>query len=159
MRILVRASRPRLPVSTAAAGVLLSMTAAVSLAGGAFVASQIVGELAAGVVVAFYEATVGLVLLAALYAPDLRRIGRVSRAGLGWSLLVGVGLAIGIGSFYPALGQAPLSVVAPITGAAPLVSYAFILVFLRGQERLTRGTVLGAALVVGGVVLIGVTNT
>ena len=40
-----------------------------------------------------------------------------------------------------------------------VVGVIAVLLVLRGQERITRRAVMGAAMVVGGVVVIGVSNT
>ena len=73
-------------------------------------------------------------------------------------LAAGVLFALATSSFYTALTRIDFSVAAPIVGAVPLASYLFVLIVLRGYERLTPRVVLGAALVVAGVGLIGVAN-
>ena len=139
----------------APAGISLAVIAALSFATTGFIASQVAGEMAPGPVLAFYEALFGLCFVLGVYG---RAVRRVSRASVPWLVATGLALATGFGGFYTALALVDLSVVAPIAGAVPLVSYAAVLVLLRGSERLTPQAVAGAALVVGGVVLISIVN-
>ncbi|MYK35679.1 MAG: DMT family transporter [Chloroflexi bacterium] len=108
--------------------------------------------------VASYEALFGLALTLGIRARGLRSGRSPVGSGLGWMLGAGVLFALASGSFYTALARLDYSVAAPITGAVPLVSYVFVLLLLRGYERLTLRVVFGATLVVAGVGLIGVAN-
>jgi drug/metabolite transporter (DMT)-like permease len=148
------ASLRRLTVG-APAGIALAAIAALSFATTGFIASQLAGDTAPGPVLAFYEALFGLCFVVGVYG---RTVRGVSRASVPWLIATGLALATGFGGFYTALAHVDLSVVAPIAGAVPLVSYAAVLVLLRGAERLTPRAVAGAALVVGGVVLISIVN-
>ncbi|MEK9658783.1 MAG: EamA family transporter [Chloroflexota bacterium] len=144
----------RITTSTPA-GIALAVIAACSFSTTGFIASQLAGETAPGQVIAFYEAAFGLCFVLGVYGRSVRG---VSRASAPWLIATGLALATGFGGFYTALAQVDLSVVAPIAGAVPLVTYGAVLVLLRGTERLTPRTVAGAALVVGGVVLISIVN-
>lgn len=53
-----------------------------------------------------------------------------------------------------ALSLLPVVVVAPISSAYPLVTVLLVRIFLQGQEQVNRRAVLGAVLVVAGVVLV-----
>ena len=155
----VRLPWTRLHLRPVTVGILLTVVASVSFSVAGFTASQIVGDLAPGLIVAFYEAVLGVAIVSALNVSSLRGVRRLPRVAVPWILLSGAGLAMGVGSFYTALLHAPLSVAAPIVGMVPLVSYTFVLLVLRGEERITRRALVGAAMVVGGVVVIGVNNT
>ncbi len=150
------AVRSRTPAVTL--GIVLAALAAVSFATAGFIAKQLVDDGTPGVVVAFYEVTFGLLFLTAAHARSLRSGLRIERGALRWAVIAGIGFALATASFYSALARIDYSVGAPIAGAVPLVSYVFVLLVLRGTERLTVRSVLGATLVVGGVGLIGATS-
>lgn len=143
--------------STVTVGIAFAVAAAASLATAGFIANELVDEGTPGVVVAFYETVFGLAYVTAAYARRLRgsRLG-FERGAVVWVFIAGFSLALGVGSFYTALGRIDYSVGAPIVGAAPLVSYLGVLIFLRGHERITPRMLLGAAMVVAGVGMIGV---
>ena len=143
--------------STATLGIVFAALAAASFATAGFIAKQLVDDGTPGVVVAFYELVWGLTFLLAARARNLRSGLRLDRSALRWVVLAGIGFALATASFYTALARIDFSVGAPIVGAVPLVSYAFVLLVLRGTERLTVRSVLGATLVAGGVGLIGAT--
>ncbi len=155
----VRLPWTRLNLRPVTLGILLTVVASVSFSVAGFTASQIVGDLAPGLIVAFYEATLGIVLVSTLNVRSVRGVLALPRVAVPWILLAGGGLAMGVGSFYTALLHAPLSVAAPIVGMVPLVSYAFVLLVLRGHERITSRALVGAGMVVAGVVVIAVNNT
>ena len=160
------AAPPRsLLMPRAIAGIVLALLAALSYAAAGFIASQLVGEYAGGTGIALLESVFGLVFVLALHLGTRRRGTSSPAAGslwkgmpLVWLVLAATFSAMGVGAFYSALTYEGLSVVAPVAGFVPLVSYAFILVLMRGEERLTGRVIVGALLVVIGVVLIGLTN-
>ena len=137
---------------------MFAALAAASLSTAGFIAKQLVDDGTPGVVVAFYEVSFGLMFLTVAQARGLRSGLRLERDALRWVVLAGTGFALATASFYTALATIDYSVGAPIIGAVPLVSYAFVLLILRGHERLTARSVLGATLVVAGVALIGATS-
>ena len=139
-------------------GIVLAALAAASFATAGVIAKQLVDDGTPGVVVAFYEVAFGLIFLVTARAGSLRSGLRLERSVLRWVVLAGIGFALATASFYTALASIDFSVGAPIVGAVPLVSYAFVLLVLRGTERLTVRSVLDASLVVGGVGLIGAAN-
>ena len=139
-------------------GIVFAALAAASLSTAGFIAKQLVDDGTPGMVVAFYEVAFGLLFLTAARARSLRSGLRLERGVLRWIAIAGICFALATASFYTALARIDFSVGAPIVGAVPLVSYAFVLLVLRGHERLTARSVLGATLVVGGVILIGAAN-
>ena len=139
-------------------GIMAAIGVAASFGASGYVASRLVNDFAPALVVLTYEVLFGLVYISLFRFRELAGVRQVTPAGLRWALLAGVGVAFGIGSYYTALSRAPLSVAAPVVGAAPLAAYAFVFIVLRGSERITRRALLGAAMVVSGVVLIGVYN-
>lgn len=61
---------------------------------------------------------------------------------------------LGFGSNTFALSQLPVVVVAPISSTYPLITVFLVRVFLRHSEVITRRTVIGAALIVLGVICV-----
>jgi DME family drug/metabolite transporter len=81
--------------------------------------------------------------------------------GRGTIYFVGAGVAENLSVFLVlvALGLGEVSVVAPLAGTAPLFVLPFTSVFLKGVETLTGRIVIGAMLIVLGVVLLTVKVT
>lgn len=69
---------------------------------------------------------------------------------LGGTLLASLGFL----AMFAALEAGPVSVVDPIVAAAPLLTVAFAMVFLRDLERVTARLVVGVVLVVAGIVFV-----
>ena len=139
-------------------GLVFATLAMLSFAVGGLLANHLVDRGASPLVVAFYEALFGLAFVFGIRVRGLRSGQRPAASALGWMLAAGVLFALATGSFYTALARLDFSVAAPIIGAVPLASYVFVLIVLRGYERLTPRAVFGATLVVAGVGLIGVSN-
>ena len=149
-------------------GLVFATLAMLSFVMAGLLANHLVDRGASPVVVAFYEALFGLSFTLGINFRAFPRKGLkksipgpgrpLAASTLAWMLTAGVLFALATGSFYTALSRIDFSVAAPLTGAVPLVSYLFVLIMLRGHERLTPRVVLGAALVVAGVGLIGAAN-
>ena len=139
-------------------GLVFAVLAMLSFVTGGLLANHLVDGGYSPVVVAFYEALFGLAFTLAIRLRGLRSGYPRARSGWGWMLAAGALFALATGSFYTSLDRLDYSVAAPIVGAVPLASYLFVLIVLRGYERLTPRVVFGAALVVAGVGLIGVAN-
>ena len=74
-----------------------------------------------------YVALVGLPM--ALAVSLVGDTEQVTRADVGWSVLAGISVALGIGLFYVGMGRGLISVVAPVaavTGAVIPVVYALV---------------------------------
>jgi uncharacterized membrane protein len=76
--------------------------------------------------------------------------------GRSLAYLIGAGITENLGVFLTivALGHGAVSVVTPLTAAAPLFVLFFTPIFLRGVEALTTRVVVGTLLIVAGVCLI-----
>ena len=74
--------------------------------------------------------------------------------------LIGAGVAENLGVFLTivALGHGAVSVVTPLTAAAPIFVLGFTPIFLRGVEVLTPRVVAGTILIVAGICLITATR-
>jgi drug/metabolite transporter, DME family len=66
----------------------------------------------------------------------------------------GVAVSVAMVAVYYALDLGKVVVVIPISSTGPLFSLIFTVLFLRGVERVTLKIVLGAALIVSGVILL-----
>jgi drug/metabolite transporter (DMT)-like permease len=76
------------------------------------------------------------------------------QAAFGLFILSGVLQAIGFLALTVGLSGGDVSVVYPVTASAPLFTLFFTAILLRGTERLTLPIVVGAVLVVAGVVIL-----
>lgn len=104
--------------------------------------------------VALNEGAALLVLLG--YAIVARR-GDIQRAPLrtyGYFAASGTITAVALFSLYAALDRGTVVIVDPISATAPLFTTLFAGVLLSDLERVTRGVVVGAALVVAGAIII-----
>ena len=139
-------------------GIFLTILAGFSFAFTGFIANNLVDNGRPGIIVGFYECLFGLILVLGVNIRQIPGRPRTTRLALFWIALAAVGFATAFGSFYTALSRIDYSVGAPILGAVPLVSYVVVLFVLRGQERITFRSLLGALLVVIGVGIIGTTS-
>ena len=78
------------------------------------------------------------------------------RRGLYYFLLAGVAGALGLVANYFALSVAPVVLVSPIVSINPLISITWVWLFMQRSERVTIRVLVGALLVLAGVVLITV---
>ena len=100
--------------------------------------------------------TAALVALVAFVLATGRREAVLGAPRATYAYFVGSGLvtAVALLSLFEALDRGPVAVVDPLTGTAPLFTTVFAAVLLRDLERVTRGVVAGAVLVVAGAALI-----
>ena len=68
----------------------------------------------------------------------------------------GINNTLAVGCFYTALQMSLAIIVVPLTSVFPLVTIALSYLFLREGEGLNRRMVLGALLIVGGVILLNI---
>ena len=98
--------------------------------------------------------TFGLLVLAVIFAPDVRRDKGTRKRAWVWAALGGLAAGSGITLMFLAISNAPVVVVAPILAMNPLTAILFSQIFLRGMERITWRVLIGALLVVAGVIII-----
>ncbi len=99
----------------------------------------------------------GLLVMSPLAFGSWRSQGpgwRPGRRALLFILASGLCAVTGFSANTLALSVLPVAVVAPISSAYPLVTVALVLIFLRNSEVITWRTMLGAALIVAGVILV-----
>ena len=74
---------------------------------------------------------------------------------VGWYFAAsGLCSTLGVMSFFASLQYIPASVVAPLTGAAPLVTLTLSHFLLKEMEQVTRADVAGTVLIVVGIVVL-----
>ena len=99
----------------------------------------------------------GLVVLSPLAFASWRSQGkgwRPERRALLFILASGLCAITGFSSNTLALSTLPVTIVAPISSAYPLVTVLLVLIFLRQSEIVSWRTMAGAALIVAGVILV-----
>jgi drug/metabolite transporter (DMT)-like permease len=99
----------------------------------------------------------GLLVLSPLAFASWRSQGqgwRPERRALLFILASGLCAITGFSSNTLALSQLPVTVVAPISSAYPLVTVTLVLIFLRRHEVISWRTILGAALIVSGIIIV-----
>jgi drug/metabolite transporter, DME family len=69
-------------------------------------------------------------------------------------LAAGLAISVGMVAIYYALDLGEVVVVIPISSTGPLFPLALTALFLKGVERVTLKIVLGALLIISGVVLL-----
>ena len=154
--------RPPLPTPEAAQsgltrsyviGYVLAGAACIAYGASLILAKQVVED-TPPLLAATLGMTFGLLVLAVISAPDVRRdVGTRKRAWV-WAALGGLAAGGGITLMFLAISNAPVVVVAPILAMNPLTAILFSQIFLRGMERITWRVLIGALLVVAGVLII-----
>lgn len=96
-----------------------------------------------------------ILIVATAVVPRWRRQISVG-AGWGWLVAAGVSIAVALLTLFEALEGGAVSAVGPIIAAQPLAVVGLSWLLLHNIERVTLRMVIGAALVVAGVILIAV---
>lgn len=96
-----------------------------------------------------------ILVVAAASVPRLRRQIKIGK-GWGWLVAAGVSIAVALLTLFKALEGGAVSAVGPIIAAQPLAVVGLSWILLHNIERVTARMVVGAAFVVGGVILIAV---
>jgi DME family drug/metabolite transporter len=79
---------------------------------------------------------------------------KLNKQCLPWYIGAGVAVSVAMTSIYYALDLGKVTVVIPVASTGPFFSLLLSALFLRDVERVTLRIVIGAALIVGGVLLI-----
>ena len=106
-----------------------------------------------GATVALFWGTLALLPQTIL---NMKSFRHTNRKGYALFLLAGVAASMGMMSNFFGLSMAPVVVVTPLTSINPLVTIVLAGVFLKRLEKVTLRIVMGAALVVAGVIVITV---
>ena len=137
-------------------GFIFAVCAAFLYALSALVVKKITDDFSSPMVASAFSILFGLLATGSVFFGTVNREAR-SLAGRSWILisLSGCASALGVSGWYLALNITPVVVVAPIVAVYPLVTIAIASLFLRGIEKVTRQTVIGAIIVVIGVLFVG----
>lgn len=137
-------------------GVAFSLGAAVAYGTSQVLTRQLVGGLASPLVGSFIALAFGTFGFALL---SLRSLGgRGERFWRGAAYFAGAGIfsATGVLLLFTALERGQVVVISPVVATNPLFTLVMAAVLLRGVERITARVVVGAVLVVTGVVVLTV---
>ncbi|MBI4529795.1 MAG: DMT family transporter [Deltaproteobacteria bacterium] len=93
-------------------------------------------------------------LLTVWISAKKKQILLLNLSSLAYYLPAGVAVSLAMVSIYFALDQGKVTVVTPISSTAPLFALTLSALFLRDVERVTIKIVIGACLIVAGVLLI-----
>jgi drug/metabolite transporter (DMT)-like permease len=137
-------------------GVLFAFGAALSYGASQVLTRHSVSDLApplTGSAIALFWGTLGFFFLS---ARGLRQAGNDFRKGTPFFIGTGIFSAIGVVGLFQALERGPVVLVSPVVSVNPLFTLLFAALLLREVERITIQVVIGALLVVGGVVVLTV---
>lgn len=134
-----------------------ALVSALGYGAGAIVARHVVTEYASPMTTTAFSLVFGAVLVGLPFAGHVRRDIATAPARA-WVMvgLAGLTAALGVSFFFLAIDNAPVVVVAPVTGAYPLIAIFLSFLFINRMERVTWRTLLGGLLVVAGVTLIAI---
>ena len=101
---------------------------------------------------------VGMLVLGAVSARNLPKDIRAPRRALLWIILAGLLASTGAFLSFFALSLAPVVLASPIFAISPLLTLFLAAALLRQVERITTRTFIGSFLVIGGVLLVILSN-
>ena len=141
-------------------GYLFAAGAAVCYAVGQVTSRMVVREVGSPLAVSLFSFLFGTFFLLLLFLPQFSRdFKRENRPrGLIFFAANGIAGSLGVVAIMYALRYSPVAVVASVSGIQPLFALLFSYLFLQHLERITLGMLLGTLLVVGGVVLIALSQ-
>jgi uncharacterized membrane protein len=93
-------------------------------------------------------------LLTMWYVEKTQETWKMNRDCFGWFLAAGITVSSAMICIYFALDLGKVSVVIPISSTGPFFSLILTAIFLRDVERVTLRTVMSAAMIVGGVMML-----
>ena len=140
-------------------GYMSSLAAALCYGSVAVVGRKIVTDFAPPMVATSFSMMFGTAAVALMFQGRLfADMATAPRRAWYFAILAGLSSAWGVSFWYLALNEAPVVLVAPLTGISPLVAIVLTHLFLQRLEKVTWRTLFGALLVVGGVVLVTIGN-
>ena len=137
-----------------AVGLLCAVAAAAAYGMAHAMARYVVTQAAPAPVTAAYSLFFGTLLLFFISVPHLKRDLQAPRRALIMMILAGICSSFGLLLMYTALARAPVILATPIMASYPLIAMTFTHLFLQQLERVTLRMVLGAILVVGGMIFV-----
>jgi uncharacterized membrane protein len=135
-------------------GYLASLGAACSYGVSANLAKSIVNNVTEPLVATSFALMFGFITLALIYYKQLVNVVKINKKTFLFLFLAGIAGSTGVGCQYYAMKNAPVFIVAPITGSYPLFAMFFSFIFLRKVEKQNFSTLIGAVMIILGVTLI-----
>ncbi|MEZ4553191.1 MAG: EamA family transporter [Dehalococcoidia bacterium] len=135
-------------------GVALAFGAAISYGSSQVLTRQGVSDLApplVGSFIALFWGTLGFLIIS---LRSLRNVRGDLRTGSLYFGAAGVFSAAGVMLMFQALSRGEVVIISPVLATNPLFTLILAAIFLRGVERITPPIVIGALLVVAGVVVL-----
>ncbi|MBI2856662.1 MAG: DMT family transporter [Chloroflexi bacterium] len=140
-------------------GYLAGLAAGASYGAAQTVGKHVTTEFAPPLVGTAFALLFGLMYISIMFHRHIPRdLSTSPRRGFLWFALSGICSAGGVSLLYFALDNAPLVVVSPVVAINPLITLVLAHLLLRRLERITVRTMLGAGLVVLGVLIVTISN-
>ena len=138
------------------AGYGASLLAAIAYGSVAVIGRKVVSDYAPPLVATSFSLIFGTIIVLALFhrqfASDIA--ARAPKRAWLFVAVAGGSATWGVTFWYLALNEAPVVLVAPLAGTYPMIAVVLARIFLKRLEKVTLQTFAGAALVVGGAILI-----
>ena len=138
------------------AGYGASLLAAIAYGSVAVIGRKVVSDYAPPLVATSFSLIFGTIIVLALFhrqfASDIA--ARAPKRAWLFVAVAGGSATWGVTFWYLALNEAPVVLVAPLAGTYPMIAVVLARIFLQRLEKVTLQTFAGAALVVGGAILI-----
>jgi drug/metabolite transporter (DMT)-like permease len=126
-----------------------------------FLVRKVVIDVAPPLVAASFAMLFGTIFLSLINVRELPHVRRlmVKRNAVLLALAAGIFSTSGVVLCYLALSTTPVTVAAPVFALQPLIALVLSHLFLQKLEKVTPRILIGALLVVLGVILIAMSNT
>lgn len=98
----------------------------------------------------------GMLALGFMNVGEIKVAATVQRKAFFWVALSGIFSSVGVLSMYFALSYVPVMIAAPISNVNPLITLVLAHFFLSQHEKITMRVIVGAVVVVLGVILVTV---
>ena len=140
-----------------ALGYLSALVAAIAYGVTQVLSKKLVTDFANPLVTATFTVLFGMLIFALFVGKQMPgEVRAAPRRSLLFIVLAGITSTAGLALMYAALTQAPVVVVSPIASINPLMAIVLAHLFLQRMERVTPRIVIGAVLVMLGVIAITV---
>ena len=137
---------------------MLALVGALAYGTNHVVARQVVTEYTVAPIASFFALLFATTIMALYLSKDIPKDRFAPKRGFMFMALAGAAGSAGITVFFFAFSYAPVVIVSPISAVNPLIALVLAHLFLQRLERVTLRIVVGALLVVSGVMLITLSN-
>lgn len=140
-------------------GSIVALISAVGFGGNQFISATRIVTDTEPLIGAAFTLMFGTAFVSLFSIKDIKKDIKAPMKGFLYMGLSGLSASTGVVVLFTALANAPISVVSPISNTQPMVSILLTHLFLQQLERVTLQTVIGAGLVISGVVAITLGST